>query len=65
MKQICQIMWCLLFYKKLEISINGKIIETRPLEPNFNDEQFLRSYLTLYKCLGKLEDWALHITLEE
>jgi hypothetical protein len=52
--------------KKLEISINGEMIETRPLEPNFTDDQYLRSYLTLYKGLGKLgQDWAPDITVEE
>jgi hypothetical protein len=52
--------------KKLEISINGEMIETRHLEPNSNDNQYLRSYLTLYKGLGKLrQDWAPDISLEE
>lgn len=52
--------------KKLEISINGEMMETRPLEPNFNEDQYLRSYLSLYKGLGKLgQDWAPDITLEE
>ena len=52
--------------KKLEISINGEMVETRPLEPNFTEDQYLRSYLTLYKGLGKLgQDWAPDITLEE
>jgi hypothetical protein len=37
--------------KKREISINGEMIETRPLKPNFTDDQYLRSYLTLYKGL--------------
>jgi hypothetical protein len=39
--------------KELEISINGELIETRPLEPNFNEDQYLRLYLILYKGLGK------------
>ena len=52
--------------KKLEISINGEMMETRPLEPNFTDDQYLRSYLSLYKGLGKLgQDWSPDITLEE
>ncbi|XP_055997822.1 uncharacterized protein F54H12.2-like [Ostrea edulis] len=52
--------------KKLEISINVEMMETRPLEPNFTDDQYLRSYLSLYKGLGKLgQDWAPDITLEE
>jgi hypothetical protein len=52
--------------KNLEISINGEMIETRPLEPNFTDDINLRSYLTLYKGLGKLgQDWAPDISLEE
>ena len=52
--------------KKLEISINGEMMETRPLEPNFTNDQYLRSYLSLYKGLGKLgQDWAPDITLEE
>ncbi|XP_056003878.1 uncharacterized protein F54H12.2-like [Ostrea edulis] len=52
--------------KKLEVSINGDMMETRPLEPNFTADQYLRSYLSLYKGLGKLgQDWAPDITLEE
>ncbi|XP_055999297.1 uncharacterized protein F54H12.2-like [Ostrea edulis] len=52
--------------KKLEVSINGDMMETRPLEPNFTADQYLRSYLSLYKGLGKLgPDWAPDITLEE
>ncbi|XP_048775208.2 uncharacterized protein F54H12.2-like [Ostrea edulis] len=52
--------------KKLEVSTNGDMMETRPLEPNFTEDQYLRSYLSLYKGLGKLgQDWAPDVTLEE
>ncbi|XP_062616114.1 uncharacterized protein F54H12.2-like [Saccostrea cucullata] len=52
--------------KKLDVSINGETISTRCFEPNFNDNLYLRSYLSLYQALGKLgEDWAPDITLEE
>ncbi|XP_062589967.1 uncharacterized protein F54H12.2-like [Saccostrea cucullata] len=38
----------------------------KKLDPNFNDDLYLRSYLSLYQALGKLgEDWAPDITLEE
>jgi hypothetical protein len=41
-------------------------METRPLEPNFTDDQYLRSYSSLYKGFGKLgQDWSPDITLEE
>jgi hypothetical protein len=55
------------FQKNKEgISINGKMMETRRLEPNFNEDQYLRSHLILYKGLGKpKQDWAPDITLEE
>lgn len=52
--------------KKLEISINGESMSTRPFEPDFENNLYLRSYLSLYQGLGKLgEDWAPDITLEE
>ncbi|XP_062604306.1 uncharacterized protein F54H12.2-like [Saccostrea cucullata] len=52
--------------KKLDVSINGETMSTRCFEPNFNDDLYLRSYLSLYQALGKLgEDWAPDITLEE
>ena len=52
--------------KKLEVSINGETISTRPYEPDFQGGLYLRSYLSLYQGLGKLgEDWAPDITLEE
>nr|XP_022311101.1 uncharacterized protein F54H12.2-like [Crassostrea virginica] len=52
--------------KKLEISINGETITTRPYEPDFADNLYLRSYLSLYQGLGKLgDDWAPDVTLGE
>lgn len=52
--------------KKLEISINGETMTTRPFEPDFANDEYLRSYLILYQGLGKLGgDWAPDITLEE
>ncbi|XP_061190598.1 uncharacterized protein F54H12.2-like [Saccostrea echinata] len=52
--------------KKLDVSINGEIMSTRCFEPNFNEDLYLRSYLSLYQALGKLgEDWTPDITLEE
>ncbi|XP_061193215.1 uncharacterized protein F54H12.2-like [Saccostrea echinata] len=52
--------------KKLDVSINGETMSTRCFEPNFNEDLYLRSYLSLYQALGKLgEDWAPDITLEE
>jgi hypothetical protein len=52
--------------KKLKISINGEMMKIRPLEPNVADDQYLRSYLSLYKGLRKLgQDWSHDITLEE
>ncbi|XP_061195225.1 uncharacterized protein F54H12.2-like [Saccostrea echinata] len=52
--------------KKLDFSINGETMSTRCFEPNFNEDLYLRSYLSLYQALGKLgEDWAPDITIEE
>ncbi|XP_022301109.2 uncharacterized protein F54H12.2-like [Crassostrea virginica] len=52
--------------KKLEISINGETITTRPYEPDFADNLYLRSYLSLYQGLGKLgDDWAPDVTIGE
>ncbi|XP_061180826.1 uncharacterized protein F54H12.2-like [Saccostrea echinata] len=52
--------------KKLDVSINGETMMTRCFEPNFNEDLYLRSYLSMYQALGKLgEDWAPDITLEE
>ncbi|XP_062584619.1 uncharacterized protein F54H12.2-like [Saccostrea cucullata] len=52
--------------KKLDVSINGETMSTRCFEPHFNEDLYLRSYLSLYQALGKLgEDWAPDITLEE
>ncbi|XP_062600266.1 uncharacterized protein F54H12.2-like [Saccostrea cucullata] len=52
--------------KKLDVSINGETMSNRCFEPNFNDDLYLRSYLSLYQALGKLvEDWAPDITLEK
>ncbi|XP_062596769.1 uncharacterized protein F54H12.2-like [Saccostrea cucullata] len=52
--------------KKLDVSINGETMSTRCFEPHFNEDLYLRSYLSLYQALEKLgEDWAPDITLEE
>ena len=52
--------------KKLEVSINGETVTSRPFEPDFENNLYLRSYLTLYQGLGKLgEDWSPDITLGE
>ena len=37
---------------------------SRPFEPDFVDNMYLRSYLSLYQGLGKLGyDWAPDVTL--
>ena len=52
--------------KKLEVSINGETIMSRPFEPDFENNLYLRSYLSLYQGLGKLgDDWAPDVTLGE
>lgn len=52
--------------KKLEVSINGDTISTRPFEPDFTNYLYLRSYLSLYQGLGKFgSDWAPDINFEE
>lgn len=52
--------------KKLDVSINGETITTRPFEPDFANDLYLRSYLSLYQALGKFgEDWAPDISFEE
>ncbi|XP_065943249.1 uncharacterized protein F54H12.2-like [Magallana gigas] len=52
--------------KKLEVSINGETISTRPFEPDFTNDLYLRSYLSLYQGLGKFgADWAPDITFDE
>lgn len=52
--------------KKLDVSINGETITTRPFEPDFANDLYLRSYLSLYQGLGKFgEDWAPDISFEE
>ena len=52
--------------KKLEVSINGETITSRPFEPDFANNMYLRSYLSLYQGLGKLlDDWAPDVTLGE
>ena len=49
--------------KKLEVSINGETIMSRPFEPDFGNNMYLRSYLSLYQGLGKLGyDWAPDVT---
>ncbi|XP_062602390.1 uncharacterized protein F54H12.2-like [Saccostrea cucullata] len=40
--------------KKLDVSINGETMSTRCFEPHFNEDLYLRSYLSLYQALGKL-----------
>lgn len=52
--------------KKLEVSINGETISTRPFEPDFTNDLYLRSYLSLYQGLGKFgADWAPDVNFEE
>lgn len=52
--------------KKLDVSINGETITTRPFVPDFANDLYLRSYLSLYQGLGKFgEDWAPDISFEE
>ena len=52
--------------KKLEVSINGDTMMSRPFEPDFANNMYLRSYLSLYQGLGKLGyDWAPDVTLGE
>ena len=52
--------------KKLEVSINGETVMSRPFEPDFENNKYLRSYLSLYQGLGKLGyDWAPDITVGE
>ena len=52
--------------KKLEVSINGETVMSRPYEPDFANNMYLRSYLSLYQGLGKLGyDWAPDVTLGE
>ncbi|XP_022294910.2 uncharacterized protein F54H12.2-like [Crassostrea virginica] len=52
--------------KKLEVSINGDTVMSRPYEPDFANNMYLRSYLSLYQGLGKLGyDWAPDVTLGE
>ena len=50
--------------KKLEVSINGETVMSHPFEPDFANNMYLRSYLSLYQGLGKLGyDWAPDVTL--
>lgn len=52
--------------KRFDVSINRETITTRPFEPNFENDLYLRSYLSLYQGLGKFgADWAPDVTLEE
>ena len=39
--------------KKLEVSINGETVMSRPFEPDFANNMYLRSYLSMYQGLGK------------
>ena len=39
--------------KKLDVSINGDTIMSRPFEPDFANNMYLRSYLSLYQGLGE------------
>lgn len=50
---------------EIEVSINGDTISTRPFEPAFTNNLYLRSYLSLYQGRGKFgSDWAPDITFE-
>nr|XP_034319559.1 uncharacterized protein F54H12.2-like [Crassostrea gigas] len=52
--------------KRLDVTINGETISTRPYEPDFENDLYLRSYLSLYQGLGKFgADWAPGITYDE
>lgn len=52
--------------KRLDVTINGETISTRPYEPDFENDLYLRSYLSLYQGLGKFgADWAPGITFDE
>ena len=37
---------------KLDVTCDGHNIYGRPFEPNFNDDQYLRSYMSLYQALS-------------
>ena len=37
---------------KLDVTSDGHNIYGRPFEPNFNDDQYLRSYMSLYQALS-------------
>ena len=37
---------------KLDVSCDGHNIYGRPFEPNFRDDQYLRSYMSLYQALS-------------
>ena len=51
---------------KVEISLNGETQNTRPFEPDFANNSYLRSYLSLYQALGRIgEDWAPDIGQKE
>ena len=39
-----------------KLSINGETIMPHPFEPDFANNLYLRSYLSLYQGLGKLGD---------
>jgi hypothetical protein len=39
---------------KIEVSRDGKTLCTRPFEPNFDQKNYLRSYLSLYEATGQL-----------
>ena len=48
---------------KVDVSINGESLGTRPLEPDFENNLYLRSYLSMYQGLGRLgEDWSPAVT---
>ena len=50
---------------KVDVSINGESLGTRPLEPDFENNLYLKSYLSLYQGLGRLgEDWAPSVTID-
>ena len=53
-------------YEETRRGHQWKSIGCRPFEPDFANNSYLRSYLSLYQGLGNLgEDWPSDITLKE
>jgi hypothetical protein len=52
---------------KVDVIPEGQPITTRPFEPDFRSSRaWLRDYLSVYQCLGKLRsDYSFDITLDE